>query len=685
MSSATFRRSLRTGIAVVLGTTLLTNPLPLLAAKPKFGSFGVAVENIEPAAHPGDDFFAHVNGKWLESAEIAADMSSAGVGVQLHLKAEADVQKIINDLAAQKAKPDSVEQLVGDLYASWMGTEKLDALGAKPLAPYLASINSVRNHDELVALFGNLHYPTPFSVGIIPDPADTTRYIAYVGEGGLGMPTRDYYLDESERFQAYRAAYLEYIERMMTLAGITDASKRAGEILELETRLAEVHWPPEDSRDIRKIYNPMPAAQLAELVPQVAWQRIFDSVGLGGIDTFLVAQTTALQGTGKLLRAIPVQTWKDYMAFHFINARASHLSSAFDQASFDFHSRTLNGVQQQRERAKRGVQLINGAMGEAVGQVYVQRHFPASHKREMENLVGHLLAAFKERLEKNAWMDETTRKEALVKLAAFEPRVGYPDVWTDYSSLQIKRDDLFGNQLALEAFHWQQQLDRLGKPVDRKLWQMSPQTVNAYYSPLMNQITFPAAFLQPPMFDPNADPAVNYGAIGAVIGHEIGHGFDDQGRRFDAQGRIRDWWSPQADASFSKATGKLGEQYASYEPLEGMHINPALTMGENIGDLGGVEMAYAAYHRYLDTCCNGKAPVINGYTGDQRFFLAYGAGWQRLERDDYLRKKLVSDPHSPPRYRVNGVVRNLDAWYDAFDVTPQHALYLSPEDRVHIW
>ena len=675
-------------IALAAGFSLLLSMTACVGAgqpQPVFGEWGVALENVEPKVRAGDDFYAYVNGKWLERAEIPADMSSAGVGLQLHLQAEADVQQIINELAARAAKRGSVEQQVGDLYASWMDTERLNARGARPLAPYLAVINGIENHDELLRQFGELHFPAPFSIGILPDPADTTRYIASVSEGGLGMPARDYYLDQGDRFKAYRKAYVDYLARLMTLAGIEQAEKRARDVLELETRLASAHWPPEDSRDIQKIYNPMSVEQLSTLVPEIPWSNIFGTLGLGAVDTFVVAQISALQETGRIVLDTPLETWKDYLAVHFISSRAPYLSEAFDDAHFAFYAGTLNGVQEQRGRDKRGVQLVNGGMGEAVGQVYVARHFPPAYKKQMEQLVGNLIAAFRERLQTNAWMDEATRKEALIKLAAFEPRVGYPDKWTDYSTLEIHRDDLFGNQLALAEFHWQQQLDRLGKPVDRALWQMTPQTVNAYYSPLMNQITFPAAFLQPPMFDPAADAAVNYGAIGAVIGHEIGHGFDDQGRRFDARGRIRDWWTPKANERFLQAIDRLGKQYAQYEPVEGMKINPALTMGENIGDLGGLEMAYAAYHRYLDACCDGQAETIDGFTGDQRFFLGYAAGWQRLEREDYLRTKLASDPHSPPRYRVNGVVRNVNAWYDAFDVTPAHALYLPPEDRVHIW
>ncbi|MHA7871469.1 MAG: M13 family metallopeptidase, partial [Hyphococcus sp.] len=421
------------------------------------------------------------------------------------------------------------------------------------------------------------------------------------------------------------------------------------------------------------------------LAPEFEWNIIFDETGLSEIETFVVAQTTAIDGAAELFDQTPLATVKDYLAFHFINAQAANLPSAFDQASFEFFGRTLRGAEEQRERWKRGVQTINAGLGEAVGQIYVDRHFPANYKAEMDALVANLVAAFKERLQQNEWMDEETREQALLKLSTFEPRIGYTEKWTDYTPLAISGDTLLENALAITEFQWQEQLNRLGGPVDRKIWPYPPQTVNASYNPLLNQITFPAGILQPPFFDPYADPAVNYGAIGAVIGHEIGHGFDDQGRRFDELGRIRDWWTETANTRFEEKSGNLGGQYSAYEPIEGLNIDGELTMGENIGDLGGLQMAYAAYQRYLDACCGGNAPVVDGLTGDQRFFMGWAQVWRAKAREDELRRRLVTDPHSPPEYRVNGVVRNMDAWYDAFGVTEDDALYLPPEQRVRIW
>jgi len=649
------------------------------------GAWGVDLTARDLTAHPGDDFDRYANGQWFDEYEIPADLARFGLFVELGLEAEEDVRGIVEDLSAAPAAPGWLEQKVGDYYASWMNTDLLDELGATPLDRFLVYIQSLASKDELKAAFANLHLIAPFSIGIIPDPADTTRYIAFVEQGGLGMPDREYYLDQSERFVEYRDGYRTLITTLFDLAGLEDAQSRAQAIVELETRIAEVHWTPEESRDIQRIYNPMAPEALAELAPEIPWLAIFAELGLADVETFVVAQTTAIDAAAEIVEATSLDVLRDYLTFHYIRSSAPYLSSDFDTANFEFYSRTLQGSEEQRERWKRGVQQVNAGMGEAVGQIYVERYFPAEAEAGMNALVANLVAAMEERLRENDWMDEPTREQALAKLATFEPRIGYPSKWTDYSGLAIGADSLLQNQHAIREFNWRQQVDRLSGPVDRELWDMSPQTVNAYYNPLLNQITFPAAILQPPFFDPEADPAVNYGAIGAVIGHEIGHGFDDQGRRFDEQGRIRDWWTQTADERFSQRAQQLGAQYDAYEPLPGMRINGQLTMGENIGDLGGLQMAYAAYHRYLDENFAGEAPVIDGMTGDQRFFLAWAQVWRSKARADYTRARLVSDPHSPARYRINGVVRNLDAWYEAFGVTQEHALYLPPQERIRIW
>jgi endothelin-converting enzyme/putative endopeptidase len=654
-------------------------------ATAEIGDWGVDLSVRDPSVDPGDDFNQYASGQWLDTFGIPPDLSRYGTFVQLRLDAEEDIRAIVEELAARNTADGTLEQKVGDFYGSWMDVERLDELGAAPLATHLAELAAIETKDDLMNAFASLHVTAPFGLGIIPDPADTTRYIAFVGQDGLGMPDRDYYLDEGERFAQYRDAYRDYVVRVLTLAGIEEAEQKADAIIALETRIAEVHWTQEDSRDIQKIYNPMSAQQVAELAPELDWNLVFNELGLGGVDTFVVAQTSAIDAAGEIVDATPIDLWKDYLAFHFIRGHAAYLSSDFDEAHFEFYSRTLSGTEEQRERWKRGVEQVNAGLGEAVGQIYVDRHFPPEHKAQMEELVANLTMALEERLQQNEWMDEETRAQALLKLSTFRARIGFTDKWTDYDPLTIVEGQLLENALAIREFQWQEQLDRIGGPVDRRVWSYPPQTVNASYDPLLNQITFPAGILQPPFFDPQADPAVNYGAIGAVIGHEIGHGFDDQGRRFDEQGRIRDWWTESADQRFSERAARLGEQYESYEPLPGMNISGQLTMGENIGDLGGLQMAYAAYHRYLEEHSGGAAPALDGLTGDQRFFLSWAQVWRSLDREDETRRRLVTDPHSPPHYRVNGVVRNLDAWYEAFDVTADKELYLPPEERVRIW
>lgn len=652
--------------------------------KPTYGTWGVDTTQGDSSIAPGDDFARYANGKWLDTFEIPADLPGYVSFTKLRLDAEADIKAIVEELASKDAPAGSLEQKVGGFYKTWMDTAKLDALGGEPLKAHLEAIYGIQSKSDLMRAYASLHNTGPVGVGIIPDPADTTRYIAFVGQGGIGLPDRDYYLKRDDRFVEYRNAYKQYIAKILSLAGIDDGGAKAGAILDFETRIAEVHWTQEDSRDIQKIYNPMSLDQLQALAPELDWKFVFDELKLSGVPTFLVAQPSAIDKEAEIFSAAPMATLRDYLAYHFIRTHAQYLATAFDDANFDFFSKTLRGVEQKRERWKRGVNEIDASLGDAVGQIYVARHFPPQNKAAMDELVANLTEAFKERLENNSWMDEPTREQALLKLSTFEPRIGYTTKWTDYSTLEIG-DSLLENALALTEFQWSDQLSRLGGPVDRELWNYPPQTVNASYNPLLNQITFPAGILQPPFFDLAADPAVNYGAIGAVIGHEIGHGFDDQGRRFDEKGRIRDWWTEAANDAFQAKADKLGAQYDSYEPIPGAHISGQLTMGENIGDLGGMQMAYAAYRRYLEQCCGGDAPVIDGLTGDQRFFLAWAQVWQGKYRDDELRQRLETDPHSPPYYRINGVVRNVDAWYDAFGVKEGDALFLDPEERVRIW
>ena len=653
------------------------------STKPKFETWGFDMTAVDQNAKPGDDFFQYVNGAWVARTEIAADRTSAGVGVDLVNQAELDVRAIVEDLSKTKTKSGTVAQQVGDYYASWMDEAKVEALGTKPLKPYLDYVNAINNKTALIKAFARNGFMSPVGAGPIPDLADPSRYTIALGQGGIGMPDRDYYLLEGEKYDGYRAAYKNYIITQLTNAGIADAAAKADGIYNLEVEIAKTHWTKVESRDIARLNNPKTLDQIIALAPQYDWKLFFAEGNIPAMPTYLFANDTAIIGSGKLIDSVPLATWKDYLAFHFISSHASALPKKFDDASFDFYNKTLNGQPEQRARWKRGISLMNGALGEAIGQIYVERHYPPASDAQMNELITNLRAAFETRLAKLSWMDDATRTQALAKLAAFDPRVGHPKKWIDYSSLKIDRGDLLGNVMRSGEFFTDLQLSRVPKPVDRDLWAMMPQTVNAYYNPLANQITFPAAILQAPYFDPNADAAVNYGAIGAVIGHEIGHGFDDQGSQFDATGKFRNWWGPETKAKFQLATGKLAAQYDQFEPLPGLKVNGKLTLGENIGDLGGLQMAYTAYQIYKQK--NGEPPVIDGLTGDQRFFLAFGQAWRGKQRDDALRTQVLTDPHSPRVYRVNGTLRNFDEWYKAFNVQPGDKMYLPPEERVRIW
>jgi len=657
-------------------------PAPVEAPKPVIGTFGVDLTQMDKTVRAGDDFFKYVNGKWLATAEIPADRPFAGSILTVLDGTEAKLHAIIDELAASKSEPGSVDQKVADLYASWMDEAGIETRGIEPLRPYLAQINAVNDKSDLMKLVGTIDFQAPVSVAVEADTADPTRYTVWVSQSGLGMPNRDYYLKKGPKFDGYRAAYLAYVTKVFELIGDPDPAASAKAVIKLENKIATVAWPEERQRQISEINNPMDLAALEKYVPAIDWKVVLAGVGLGDAKNFIVNETTAIRDGAKLLGTEPIAAWKAYMTFHFVDAYSTDLPKAFDTAQFEFHSKALRGIQQQRDRWKRGMQLIDNSIGEGMGQIFVRKHFQPETKAKMDDLVANLRAALKQRLAASTWMDEATRAEALKKLDAFEPRVGYPDKWRDYSRLVVERGKHFENSRSARLFEWERKARRLKDPVDRSEWDMTPQTVDAYYNPLKNQITFPAGILQPPLFDPNADPAVNYGAIGAVIGHEIGHGFDDQGREFDGSGKVRNWWTKETNAKFLEATKKLGALYHTYCPLEGACVNGELTMGENIGDLGGLEMAYSAYQLSLQ----GKpAPVIDGFTGDQRFFLAFAQLWRSKMRDDALRQQILTDPHSPMPARGTFPERNMDAWYAAFDVKPGDKMYLKPEDRVRIW
>lgn len=676
---------------IALAAILLAGTAPILAqgtapaaqgeaAASRYGAWGVDLSARDPAIRPGDDFWRYANNTWFRNNPIPADRTSWGVAPMLAEDVEGQLREIVE--TAGRAN-DPVSRQVAAMYASYMDEAGIEARGLAPARPWLDRIAAARTRQDLLQLFATPGYPSPIGIGIIPDPSDPTRYVAFAGQAGLGMPNRDYYLREGADYDRFRAAYRDYVVTLLRLAGQSEPEARADRIIALERRIAEAHWTPERSRNVREVINPMNREQLNELAPQFEWTAMLERLGLGQVPIVIAGQTTAITAEGQLFAEVPVDTWKDWMTFQFLNSSAPYLPRAFDEASFNFFSRTLRGVEQQRDRWKRGLGVLDSTLGEAVGEIYVRRHFPDESRRQMTELIANLRGALEERLRQNPWMDDATRTEALAKLAAFDPRIGNPVRFIDYSSIRVDPDDVLGNVLRAGDFDWNLQVSRLAGPVDRSLWNMTPQTINAYYSSLTNQITFPAAILQPPFFNPRADPAVNYGAIGAVIGHEIGHGFDDQGRQFDASGRLRDWWTAESARRFGEQTARLRDQYNSYAAIPGLNVNGQLTMGENIGDVGGLEMAYAAYRRYVVQ--HGEPRVIDGLTGDQRFFLAFAQAWRSNIREGSLRERTLTDPHSPPEWRVNGVVRNVDAWYRAFNIQPGDRLYLPPEQRVKIW
>jgi len=670
----TFRAALLLGV--------LTLPAALNAqGKPQLGSWGVDLSGRDAAEKPGDDFWDYANGAWAKTVVIPADQPVVGSFQDLTLLSERQVRDIVGGLGTPQ--PGSKEAKIADLWASWMDTAAIEKRGATALKPYLAPVERVRDRAGLIALMAQPSYSAPVVIGIAQDPDDPSRYAVGMAQSGLGMPNRDYYLRTDGKFPAYRAAYRDYVVAMLRLAGFATPEARADRVIALETEIAKIHWTAERNRDLTQTVNRMTVPELIRLAPQWNWPQYLSARGLGMPARVVVRQPSVLTDTGKLLDTVPLATWKDYVAYHFIRTHATQLPKAFDDANFAFYSATLRDVKEQRERWKRGVGVLDARLPEAVGELYVAKYFPPASKAKMDELIGNIRASLKDRIDQNAWMDPATRNEALAKLAAFTPQIAYPDKWIDYASYVVKRDDLLGNAVRGEKFSWNLQLQRYPNPVDKGLWLMSPQTVNAYYNPPNNSITFPAAILQPPFFDPNADPAVNYGAIGAVIGHEIGHGFDDQGRRFNGLGQLKDWWSADAAAKYGTRATMLGAQYNAIEPIPGLHINGQLTMGENIGDLSGVETAYGAWRRYV--AAHGEPPVIDGLTGDQRFFLGYAQVWRGMRREGAVRVQLLTDPHSPEKARVNAVVRNIDAWYKAFDVKPGDALYLPPEQRVRIW
>lgn len=647
---------------------------------PRYGSLGLDTGNMNRDIAPGDDFYAYMEGNWSEHTSIPADKAAIGYNYDLSDKVDEDLRTIIT--AAQTHPGSDAERRIAAVYGAFLDEKGIEARGVATLQPLVARIAAIKTRAELVALMMEPGFPAAIDLSISPDNLDPTHYALWASQGELGMPAREYYLDPGEKYVAFRKAYLAYVAKIFTLAGVPAADQRAAAILALETALAKDDWAPERMRDPRAIYNPVPRAKLAATVPGVDWAAMLKAYGLPEVKTVVLAQPSALRAIAGHLARDPIEGWKDYLVFRLIDAHAAVLPAAFDEAAFDFHGRTLNGITAQRPRWRRAIGQVNAALGEDLGQLYLKQHWSPEAQAQTDEMLDDLRAAYGDLIAKASWMDGPTRAAAQSKLAAFEARVAGPRTFIDYSTFTAS-DDALANAIESERFDHALMLGRFAKPVDRGLWDMLPQTVNAYYSTQTNQITFPAAEMQPPFFDPNADPAINYGGIGATIGHEMGHGYDDEGRQFDAAGRLRNWWTAPSLKRYTAMAKGLADQFNAYEPLPGVHVKGDLTLGENLADLGGLQAAYVAYHRYLAR--HGDTGELDGMSPDQRFFLAYAQSWQSKHREDALRQQLLSDPHAPDMLRVNGIVRNLDAWYTAFNVTPDAKLYLPPEKRVKVW
>ena len=644
---------------------------------------GIDLSAMDTSVRPQDDFFNYVNGTWMKNTEIPSDKSRWGGFSILRDKATEEVKALIMAAGEQADGPGAKQ--IGDLYNSFMNEELIEKKGLDAIAGELAKVDAIATQKDLTDFFAyadTVGYDTPFGAGIWQDLKDVENYIAVLWQSGLGLPDRDYYFDDSEKGQKLQQAYQDYLIKVQQIAGLEDADKYADAIYSLEKALAEHHRTRVENRDPDKFYNKKTVAELQALIPAVDLQSYLSQAHLEKAESFMVAQPEYLQAANKLIADTELDTWKRYLKVKVLTAAAPYMHSELAEARFDFYGTAIRGTKEMEPRWKRGVQFVNGAVGELVGQRYVEEYFPPEAKARMVELVNNLKAAYRESIESLTWMSEDTRKEALTKLANFTTKIGYPDSWRDYSGLTVRDDDLVGNALAATLFDTLHERDKLGKPLDRSEWGMTPQTVNAYYNPPMNEIVFPAAILQPPFFNMNAEDAVNYGGIGGVIGHEIGHGFDDKGSKFDGKGYLNNWWTDSDRDNFEQLTGKLVAQYNGFEPLEDEHVNGELTLGENIGDLSGLGIAHKAYKMSL----NGEeAPVIDGFTGDQRVFMGWAQVWRSKIRDEALSERLKTDPHSPAEYRVQGVVPNINAFYEAFDVKEGDGMYLPEEERVVIW
>ena len=667
-------------VALLLGACTSTEAT---VAKPKYGSWGVDVSDMDKSVRPGDNFYHYAVGSWMKAAQIRPDRSYAGPFNDVWDQIDADVRSVVEDAADKHAPRGDIAQKVGDFYASYMDEKALEAKKVDPVKPDLATVDAVNEKLAMAPVLAELNRAgasTPFAVTVEVDPNESGRYLPMLWQGGLSFSNRDYYLDP--QFVELRSKFASHVERLLSLAGYADSKEQAAQILALETKLAEVHWPSELERDIQKTRTIMPRENVERLAPGAPLRAVFDSLSLPVSASFRVGMPDVTAKTAQLFESEPLQAWKAYARYHLLAHYSPYLSKPFEDEIFNFYSRDLNGAEQPRERWSRGVDKVGSQLGDAVGELYVAKVFPAEKRQQVADMFENFRKAYAARISATTWMAPETQKEAQAKLAAMLPRVGHPDTWKSYASVAISADDLVGNVRSVQTWAWNYDVAKIGKPMDRAEWNTTPQVNNGFYTSRLNAVTLCAGFLQAPYFDPLADPAVNYGELGWLIGHEMSHGFDDQGRKYDASGALRDWWSAADAERYQQKADIVVAQFNAYEPLPGLHIDGRQTLGENIADIAGVQIAHDAYRSSL----GGKEPpVIDGLTGDQRFFIAYAENWKEVDRPEFIREGLLSDSHSPNEFRVNGIVRNMDQWYTAFDVKEGEKLYLRPEDRVHIW
>ena len=665
--------------------TLISYALLLSACNQKELTSGINKKNMDTLVSPGDNFANYVNGTWYKNTKIPADKASYGAFDLLYDQSQKDVKSIIEDAAKGDNADGSDKQKIGDYFAAFMNRKDRDAKGIKPIQPDLKAIDLIANYTDLANYFGisnRTGVTVPISIFVSQDSKNPNEYALTTWQSGINLPEREYYTSTDAKMTDIRKKYLAHIEKMLQLCNIENPTENAAKVMALETTIASSHMKKEDTRDVVKLYNKYNTADLKTLMPDFDWKAMLKTAGMDKEKTIIISQVENTKSLNNIIKNTPLDTWKIYLKWGLINRNANRLNSALDKQDFEFYSKILYGVEKPEEDWKRAVNAVNGALGEMVGKVYVEKHFSPEAKERMVTLVKNLLKAYTESIKRLDWMSADTKKQALAKVDKFMIKIGYPDTWRDFSALKVSKNDLYGNAVRANEFEYKRELDKLGKPVDRTEWGMTPQTVNAYYNPSLNEIVFPAAILQPPFFDLNADDAVNYGGIGAVIGHEIGHGFDDQGATFDGDGVMKNWWTPNDLTAFKAKTNALVAQYNGFKAFPDLNVNGDFTLGENIGDLGGLSIAIKAYKASL----NGKeAPVMDGFTGMQRVFLGWGQVWGEKAREEAIRSQIAGDPHSPAKFRINGVVRNIPEFYEAFKIKSTDSLYLAPEKRVKIW